>query len=61
MSFELQPGEKETIVQISIVDDDVVEQLQEQFSVSLSLQSQLGLSLGNISEATVTIVDDDGK
>ena len=59
-SFTIQPNEQETTVRIPITDDQVVEQLREQFSVSLSLQPQSGLNTGN-SQASVTIVDDDGE
>ena len=59
-SFTIQPNEQETTVRIPITNDQVVEQLREQFSVSLSLQPQSGLNTGN-SQASVTIVDDDGE
>lgn len=46
-------------VPISIINDSVVEQLREQFSLNISITPQPGLSLGN-SQGAVTIVDDDG-
>ena len=58
--FTIEADEQETTVRIPITDDQVVEQLREQFSVSLSLQPQSGLNTG-ISQASVTIVDDDGE
>ena len=57
--FTILPGQQQTTVPISITDDTTVEDLREQFSVSLSLQPQQGLSSGN-SQASVTIVDNDG-
>ena len=59
-SFTLQPAEQQTTISIPIIDDLTVEQLQEQFSVSLSVQPQPGVTLGN-SEASVTIEDNDSE
>ena len=59
-SFTLQPAEQQTTISIPIIDDLTVEQLQEQFSVSLSVQPQPGVMLGN-SEASVTIEDNDSE
>lgn len=59
-SFTIQPTEQQTTVSIPITDDFTVEQLREQFSVSLSIQPQTGVTLDN-SEATVTIVDNDSE
>ena len=56
----IQPEQQQVTIPINITDDTTVEQLREQFSVSLSLQPQAGLSLGN-AQGAVTIVDDDGK
>ena len=63
--FTIQPAEQQTTISIPItdditVDDITVEQLQEQFSVSLSVQPQPGVTLGN-SEASVTIEDNDSE
>ena len=59
-SFTIQPEEQQTTISIPITDDFTVEELREQFSVSLSLQPQTGVTLGN-SEASVTIVDNDSE
>ena len=59
-SFTLQPAEQQTTISIPITDDITVEQSEEQFSVSLSVQPQTGVSIGN-SEASVTIVDNDSE
>ena len=56
----IQPGEQDATVSIPIIDDAAVEQLREQFSVSISIQPQAGLSLGS-TQGAVTIVDDDGN
>lgn len=56
--FTIREDEVQTAISIPITDDQTVEQ-KEQFSVSLSLQPQPGLSL-DISDASITIVDDDG-
>ena len=58
-TYTILPNQQETTVSIPITDYQTVEQLREQFSISLSVQPQPGLNLGN-SEASVTIVDDDG-
>ena len=58
--FVIQPEQQQVIISIPITDDDTVEQLREQFSVSISIEPQLGLSLSN-SQGAVTIVDDDGN
>ena len=57
--FEIQPGQQDVTIPIPITDDTTVEQLREQFSMSITLQPQLGLRLGD-SQGTVNIVDDDG-
>ena len=57
--FEILPGQQDVTISIQITDDTTVEQLREQFSISLSLQPQPGLSLGD-SQGSVTIVDNDG-
>lgn len=57
--FVIQPGEEQINIAIPITNDITVEQLREQFSVSISLEPQDGLSLGT-SQGAVTIVDDDG-
>ena len=59
-SFTLQPAEQQTTISILITDDITVEQSEEQFSVSLSVQPQTGVSIGN-SEVSVTIVDNDSE
>ena len=58
-SYTIQPNEQDTTVSIPISNDQTVEQLREQFSLSLSIEPQAGLRLGN-SQTSVTIVDDDG-
>lgn len=50
----------QTTASISITDDDMIELPRETFSVSLSIQPQPRLTVG-ISEATITIIDDDRK
>ena len=57
-SYTIPANEQQTTVSIPILDDNIVEQLREQFSISLSVQPQPGLNLGN-SQTSVTIVDDD--
>ena len=58
--FTIPPNEEGTTVSIPITDDDIVERLREEFSLSLSVQPQPGVNMGN-SETSVTIIDDDGK
>lgn len=53
------PNEAIKTVTIPIINDETVEQLREQFSISLIVEAQPGLSVGN-SQTSVTIVDDDG-
>lgn len=57
--FEILPGQQNVTIPIPITDDTTVEQLREQFSISISLQPQSGLSLGD-SQGSVTIMDNDG-
>ena len=57
--FEISPGQQDVTISIPITDDTTVEQLREQFSISISLQPLSGLSLGD-SQGSVTIVDNDG-
>lgn len=58
-SYTIVPNEQDTTVSIPISNDQTVEQPREQFSLSLSIEPQAGLRLGN-SQTPVTIVDDDG-
>ena len=58
--FTISPSEEQAFIIIPITDDNTVEKLLEQFPVSLSIQPQPGLLLGD-SQASVTIVDDDGQ
>ena len=58
--FTIQPGETQTTVRVVILNDETVEQLREEFSLILSVQSQPGLSLGN-SQTSISIIDDDGR
>ena len=58
-SYTILPNQQDTTVSIPILDDNIVERLREQFTISLSVQPQPGLNLGN-SETSVTIIDDDG-
>ena len=58
-TFTMQPDEQQISVQIPILDDEVVEELRERFSVSLSVLPQPGINLGN-NRSDVTITDDDG-
>lgn len=51
---------QQVTIPISIIDDAMVEQLREQFLMTISLQPQPGVSLGN-SQGSVTIVDNDGN
>ena len=57
--FEIPPEQQDVTISIPITDDTTVEPLREQFSISISLQPQSGLSLGD-SQGSVTIVDNDG-
>lgn len=52
--------QQQVTIPIRIIDDATVEELREQFSVSVSFQAQPGLSLGN-SQGTITIIDNDGN
>lgn len=58
--FVIQPMQQQVTIPIRIIDDATVEELREQFSVSVSFQAQPGLSLGN-SQGTITIIDNDGN
>lgn len=57
--FTILEDQVQTTISIPITDDQTVEILREQFSLSLSVRPQPGLSL-DISETSITIVDDDG-
>jgi len=59
-SFMIRPTEQQTYIPIPIIDDTAVEQPQENFLVSLSLQPQSGVTLGT-SEASVIIMDNDSE
>lgn len=59
-SFTILPSEQDKTVSIPIIDDQIVEQLRERFTISLSVEMQPGLSVGN-SLTSIIIVDDDGK
>ena len=59
-SFMIKPTEQQTYIPIPIIDDTTVEQPQEHFLVSLSLQPQSGVTLGT-SEASVIIMDNDSE
>lgn len=58
--FVIQPMQQQVTIPITIIDDATVEELREQFLVSISFQSQPGLSLGN-SQGSITIIDNDGN
>ena len=58
--FTLQPSEQQTTVRIPIFNDEIVEQLREDFSLNLSIQPQSRLTVGN-SQTSVSIIDDDGR
>ena len=59
MSVTLGVGESQASASITIIDDDVVEQLLESFGLSLSSSDSAVNTAGGTSQAT--IVDDDGK
>ena len=59
-SFTIQPNEQETRVRVPILNDEIVEQMREEFSLVLSVQSQPGLSLGN-TQTSIYIIDNDGR
>ena len=58
--FVIQPEQQQITIPISIIDDVLLEDLREQFSVIISLLPQSGLILGN-SQDSVTIVDNEGS
>lgn len=58
-SFTILPSEQDTTVSIPIINDEIVEQLRERFTISLSVEMQPGLSVGN-NQTSIIIVDDDG-
>ena len=57
-------GETRATVNVAIVNDNLVEQSQEQFSVMLQLSSEAGrdgVVIGGTGEGTVEVIDDDSK
>ena len=60
-SITFSPREQQKMIQLSIVDDNFLEEKEESFTVELNITSSVpGLVIGN-SEITVTIEDDDCK
>lgn len=58
-SFTILPNERDVTVSIPIINDQIVEQLRERFTIILSVEMQPGLSVGN-NQTSIIIVDDDG-
>ena len=58
--FTIQPDEQQATVRVGIINDEITEQPKEQFSLTLSVWPQSGLSVGN-THASVCIIDNDGR
>ena len=58
--FTVQPDEQQATVRVGIINDEITEQPKEQFSLTLSVWPQSGLSVGN-THASVCIIDNDGR
>jgi len=56
----IKPTKHQTYIPIPVIYDTAVEQPQEHFLVSLSLQPQPGVTLGT-SEASVIIMNNDSE
>ena len=61
-------GQTRVMVDVAIINDDLVEQSQEEFSVMLQLSNEgggggghQGVMIGGTGEGTVQVVDDDSK
>ena len=63
-NITMPAGETRACINLTIVDDDVMEPVMEVFDISLDEifgAEDLNPELGNMATATVTILDDDGK
>ena len=56
-------GQTKVTVDVSIINDDLVEDSREEFTVRLQLSSEAGeeVMIGGTGEGTVEVVDDDSK
>ena len=54
-------GDTEACATFTILDDDIVLEPEKQFSVTFSIPPEAPMQMGEISEATVTVIDDDSK
>ena len=54
-------GDTEACATFTIMDDDIVLEPVKQFSVTFSIPPEAPVQPGEVSEATVTVTDDDSK